>query len=70
MNSDHKQEIISLFYHNKLSILLINRQFNRMFTEKEIARVIIESEMTIENEFIVLESTMNYTNRIAKKEKL
>lgn len=64
MNSDHKQEIISLFYHNELSILDINRKFNGMFTMKQISTVIIESKIEIENEFLIIESTLNYTNRL------
>ena len=68
MNVDHRIKIISLWYHNDLSIVEINRQFNRMFTEKQIAKVIVESKMylDIEND-VIAESTLNYTNRLQKK---
>lgn len=63
-NNSHKLEIISLWYHNDLSILDISRKFVRMFTMKQIATIIIESRIGIENEYLIIESTLNYTNRL------
>lgn len=63
-NNEHKTEIISLWYHNELSIISINRKFKKMFTTRQISKIILESKIKLENEFFIIESILNYTNRL------
>jgi len=56
-------EIISLFYHNDLSVFEICRKFKGYYSEKEIAKILVKSNLGTERT-IIIESIMNYTNRL------
>jgi hypothetical protein len=58
-----KLEIISLYFHNDLSVQQINKRFNNFYTEKKIARVIAIANMEMER-YIIIESKMNYTSNL------
>ena len=58
-----QSEIISLFYHSDYSVGEICREFKWVYPEKEIAKILVNSNLGIERTIIV-ESIMNYTNRL------
>jgi CobQ-like glutamine amidotransferase family enzyme len=71
MNHNIKIKIISLYSQN-FSINVIKQSFEKRYTELEIVKVIVESDITIDSDNLIIPSAMNYSfsNYRSKPKKL